>query len=118
MNITENRLVETHYYQRSISIENVAPILLERQYSHGGKEFLPDIAHARWNHGEPIKHITLGGYVLKKDRTTGQSRAKMDYITPEHKMWARHSDYYTPAPEWLLDLFADSPNTTPEGAAA
>jgi hypothetical protein len=113
--VTDDQIIETHTYVRHIDIENAAPILLERRYSHGGKEFLPDCATAKWVHGEPIKSITLGGYVLKKDRTTGQQRATLSYITSAHPSWGR--GHYPEAPQWLLDdLFADSPNTTPEGA--
>ena len=115
MDITEDKLIETHNYARHIDIEGVAPILLERRYSHGGKEFLPDCATAKWSHGEPIRRITLSGYVLKKDRTTGQQRTEMNYDTPASPSWGK--SYGDNAPQWLLDLFADSPHTTPEGDA-
>jgi hypothetical protein len=103
--VTEDKTIETHTYVRHIDIENVGPVLVQRSYSHGGKEFLPDCATAKWAHGELIWKIILGGYVLKRDRTTGQQRTTVEYITPANKMWGKHSDYYIDAPAWLLGLF-------------
>jgi len=113
--ISGDELYTVHYHQRTIAFENVAPILLERRYSHGGKEFLPDRAFAKWQHGKPIAQINVSGYVLKKDRSTGQQRASLDYLTPANRLYEKYD--YPSAPEWLLELFADSPHTAPEGAA-
>lgn len=73
--VTGNVRDETRYYVRTIEFEGAAPILLERNYSHGGKEFLPTQAMAKWNHGDNIEVIRVLGDVLKKDRTTGQQVA-------------------------------------------
>jgi hypothetical protein len=116
LQVTEDELCTVHYHTRTIDFGNAAPILLDRRYSHGGKEFLPDRAFAKWTHGGAIDQIKVSGYVLKKDRTTGQQRATLDYITPAHHAWGTR--FATPAPDWLLELFADSPHTTPEGATA
>lgn len=103
--VADDSTTEIRYYIRNIELQDVAPILLERNYSHGGKEFLPDSASARWNHGDPIKDISVGGYVLKRDRTTGQQRTTIDYVTPASIGW--NTKWNTNAPEWLLELFAD-----------
>lgn len=102
--ITGDETRETRYYVREIELDGVAPVLLERRYSHGGKEFLPDFAYARWDHGGGIKVIELHGYVLKKDRSTGQQRASLKYGTPNSLYWGRDS-VYPDAPAWLLELF-------------
>lgn len=115
MKITKDKPHTTHVHKRTIEFEGAEPILLERRYSHGGKEFLPDGATAQWNHGEPIKRIVLEGGVLNKARTTGKLRTTVNYVTPDSKSW--DSAYTINAPQWLLDLFADSSHTTPEGAA-
>lgn len=101
--VLEDSTVETRYYVRTIALENVAPILLERKYSHGGKEFLPDSASTKWGHDEGLTYIDLGGYVLKKDRTTGQQRAVTRYVTPASNSW--DTRWGTNAPAWLLELF-------------
>lgn len=108
---------ETHYYVRHIELENAAPVLIaHRTYSHGGKEFLPDSAQARWSHGDAIREIIVSGYVLKKDRTTGQQRTDVRYLTPAHGDWQSNSRWRIDpdAPAWLLDLFGIE---IPEGAA-
>jgi hypothetical protein len=102
--ITEDRRGEVHTHSRRLEFEGAAPVLLERRYSHGGKEFIPDQARASWKHGEPITEITVEGFVLKKDRTSGQNRATLRYVTPAYKgygsKWAPD-----PAPDWVLELF-------------
>lgn len=108
---TEDNHTEVHTHSRRIEFENAAPVLLERRYSHGGKEFLPDSAAAKWNHGESIDSITVYGAVLKKDRTTGQQRSSLNYLTPSAKAYGKYD--YPSAPEWLLELFADSRHTEP-----
>lgn len=102
--ITSDSQTETRYYVRRVQFENVAPILLERNYSHGGKEFLPTTASARWEHGHDIKSIKVSGKVLKKDRTTGNQSADIDYCTPASHHWGK-STWQPQAPEWLLELF-------------
>jgi len=102
--VTEDRLGEVHTHSRRINFDGAAPILLERRYSHGGKEFIPDEARAGWTHGEPIQQITVEGYVLKKDRTTGQNRAELRYETPASMNYGKPYGY-DPAPDWLLELF-------------
>lgn len=106
MDITEDRLIETRYYQRSIQFECREPETYV-SHNHKGKQWVPDIAYARWNHGAPITRVTLGGYILKKDGTPGQNRANIRYETPASRSW--NSQWGTDAPQWVLDLFADSP---------
>ena len=102
--IAKDSTEEVHKYTRRIEFDDAAPILLERRYSHGGKEFIPDEASAGWNHGEPIQDITVEGYVLKKDRTPGQQRAQLRYETPASSNYGKQWGW-DPAPEWLLELF-------------
>ena len=104
--VIDTELIEIHTYVRKIVFEGAAPVLLERNYSHGGKEFIPDTAHSKWNHGEPAKTITVSGGVLKKDRTIGEQRAQLTYITPANQWWGQRRSFTDPeAPAWLLELF-------------
>ena len=114
MNIIENKLTETHYHQRRIEFDGAEPEAYE-SYTHKGKQWVPDTAHARWTHGRPIEQITLHGYILKKDGTPGVNRGEIRYATPDSRGW--DSQWDSNAPQWLLELFADSPHTAPEGAA-
>ena len=102
--IKEDRRGEVHTHSRRIEFEGAAPIYLERRYSHGGKEFIPDEALATWQHGEPITDIVVEGFVLKKDRTSGQQRATLRYATPANKSYGK-SYGNDPAPDWVLELF-------------
>jgi len=104
-NVTSDETVETRYYNRRIEFDNVGPVLLERNYSHGGKEMLPTIAKAKWSHGNPIEHITVVGPVLRKDRSAGQQLTELEYITPAHSRWGMGAAYYVEAPTWLLEAF-------------
>jgi hypothetical protein len=108
--ITEDEPYTVHYHTRTIEFDGAAPVLLERRYSHGGKEFMPDRAFAKWSHGDAIDQINVSGYVLKKDRTSGQQRADLSYLTPANRLYEKYG--YPSAPEWLLELFAASPHTT------
>lgn len=103
MQITNSETRETRYYVRDIEFDGVGPILLERRYSHGGKEFLPDFASATWNHGGDITRIQVSGHVLKKDRSIGQQRASIDYDTPHSRSWG--TKWAVNAPDWALELF-------------
>lgn len=112
--ITDDELYTVHYHTRTIEFEGAAPILLERRYSHGGQTFVPDRAFAKWQHGHPFDQIKVAGFVLKKDGTPSKNRADLSYLTPANRLYQKFD--HPSAPEWLLELFADSPHTTPEGA--
>lgn len=109
---TEDKCIETHYYQRRIEFDGAA-VESVTGYSHKGKQWIPDTAHARWQHGAPITEIAVYGAILKKDGTIGQQRTEARYVTPAHNGWGTR--WNTNAPEWLTELFADSNHT---GAAA
>lgn len=102
--VSEDTTRETRYYDRTIEIEGAPPVLLERRYSHGGKTFQPDVAMAKWNHGEQIKSIRVAGYVLKKDGAPGVQRTDVSFCTPASTGWGK-GDWRPDAPKWLLDLF-------------
>jgi hypothetical protein len=112
MNVVDSTIEETHYYRRGIELEGAEPQDV-RGYTHQGKKFLPDYAYARWEHGEPVKRISLRGHVLKKDGTPGKDRTDVSYETPASKLCGVGG--YPSAPQWLLELFADSPHTAKEG---
>lgn len=104
--VTHNNTRETHYYDRSIEFDGGSPILLKRNYSHGGKQFVPDIALARWKHGDAIEHITVKGFVLKKDGLPGNQRTELEFITPANRWFGQSKNFTGPeAPAWLLELF-------------
>ena len=101
--VTDDTTHEVRYYQRTIELEGVEPILLEYRYSHGGKQFRPDKAYTQWGHGAPVTSITLHGPVLKADGTESKSRTSLKYVTPADYSWGKGWDIEAPA--WLLDLF-------------
>ena len=111
MTITEDRLSETHFHTRTLRLVHM-DALPTAGWSYKGKQYVPEWAVAQWKHGEPIKSIKVSGSVLKKDGTPGENSTSIEYTTPDHKGWRLDGE----APQWLLDLFADSPYTTPEGA--
>ena len=103
---------ETHTFKRKIHLEGAQPLLIARNYSHGGKQMLPTFARAIWSFGEQIGVISVYGPVLKKDGTPGQQEAEMSYLTPHHPRWGKSSGYWEPpAPAWLLELFGIKEHT-------
>lgn len=113
MKITKDTTEETRYYRRGIELEEVEPQTVASGFSHishKGKSFLPDYAFARWDHGQPIEKISLRGHVLRKDGTPGRDRVDVDYITPADHLHGKGFGY-PEAPNWLLVMFEDSPNT-------
>lgn len=111
MNITKDTFREVHTHTRGIHFEGREPELVTG-YSFRGKQWIPEYAEASWKHGDAIKTITMWGQVLKKDGTPGANKVEATYATPAHNGW--DSRWNTNAPEWLLELFADSPHTTLE----
>jgi hypothetical protein len=110
LKIIENRLVETHEHRRGIGFEGAEPEPYDG-YTHKGKMWLPDFAFAQWVHGKPIEEISLRGSILKQDGTPSQHRGDITYQTVDYRWFSSRSRL---APQWLLDLFADSPHTSPE----
>jgi hypothetical protein len=108
MKVTQNKLVEIHQYRRGVEFEGAAPEVYHGD-THRGKRWIPDYAYAQWNHGEPIEEISVRGAILKQDGTPGQHRGDITYYTPACAWWARS---FRRAPQWVLDLFADSPNAS------
>lgn len=115
MNITKDGLIETHVHSRSIAFEGREPELYTG-YTHKGKQWIPSHAYAEWRHGKAIEQINVSGPLLKKDGTRSVNTGRQRYCTPAHMNWG--TKYGRNAPAWLLELFADSPLTTPEGATA
>jgi hypothetical protein len=110
MNITRDSAREVHTHSRSIAFEGHEPEEYNG-FSHNGKLWIPAQAYAEWQHGKPIQQITVQGNILKKDGTPGQSRGRQRYATPASRSW--DTPFGTNAPEWLLELFADSVHTAP-----
>lgn len=111
MRITQDTPTETRKHARRIRFEGRPAEPIPTSYTpHKGKRWVPDYAHAEWDHGKPIKKITLRGQILKLDGTPGRNRADAIFVTPSNTaLRGVHPD----APAWLLELFADSPHTTP-----
>jgi hypothetical protein len=105
---TEDSLAEVHTYTRRIRFDGAEATAITG-YSHRGKHFIPDFAIAKWEYGKPIHRIDVIGNVLKKDGTPGQNRAEVRYETPASISW--NTPFGTNAPEWLIELFADSKPT-------
>lgn len=114
MRITTDTPAETRKHARRVAFEGRPAEPFVTQYSaYKGKHWIPDHAHASWDHGQPITKISLRGHLLKRDGTPSESRADSTYVTPANKIYGTGHRLYPDAPAWLLDLFADSPHTTP-----
>lgn len=100
---------ESHTHTRSINFEGHEPEAYTG-YTHKGKQWIPSHAWAEWSHGQPIEQITVTGHILKKDGTPGAQRGDQRYATPASRTW--DTKYGRKAPDWLLELFADSQHTT------
>lgn len=111
MSITHDGSTETHWHARTIEFDGADPLVITG-YSHTGKTWVPDSAHARWDHGKAIERINVSGNILKKDGTPGQLRYSQALNTPAHINWGK--PYGKPAPAWLLELFGiEVPGTDP-----
>lgn len=113
MRVTDNVLIETHMHSRTINFEGAQAEPFEPYlgYRGKGKQWVPNRAFAKWVHGRPIQRITVSGYLVKQDGTPGKNRGDTSYDTPASNAWSTR--WGTNAPQWLLDLFADSPHTSP-----
>lgn len=89
---------ETHHYVRLVRLSS-APVqdVPEKHWSHKGKQFVPIMLSARWNHGEVPSEVRVTGLLLKKDGSVGTAEVTIRYGL-EAGGWQRL------APQWISDL--------------